>query len=144
MSRPVVYHRFTEKDDEKLLALVKQYGAEDWKLIASKMHGRNKRQCRDRWFRFLAPDVNHDPWTKEEEDLLIDIVPKLEPRWRQISSYFKGRNDIQVKNRYKSLMRRMKSEKSKSESNENPQILFTDFNTDIDINDDFRIFDDMF
>lgn len=109
-SKNLVHHRFTKSDDAKLKELVREYGENNWKTIASKMEGRNKSQCRDRWFRYLSPHVNHGDWTEEEEKLLMNLVPLLYPRWRKISNYFNGRNDIQIKNRYKMIKNRISRE----------------------------------
>ena len=108
-----VYNRFSERDDNKLKELVRQYGENNWKKIASKMPGRNKRQCRDRWFRYLSPTVNHNPWSKQEDDLLMELVTKTYPKWREISKFFEGRNDIQIKNRYKVITNRNKNNQAK-------------------------------
>lgn len=40
---------FTADEDEKLKTLIKKYGKEDWKMIASEMSDRTSRECRDRW-----------------------------------------------------------------------------------------------
>lgn len=135
-----VYNRFSEKDDNKLRELVKQYGDSNWKLIASKMHGRNKRQCRDRWMRYLAPTVNHSPWSQQEDDLLMNLVPKMYPKWREISKHFNGRNDIQTKNRYKVICNRIKNDTT-TVVNEIPSIDILD---GFEIDDNFRLFDEFY
>ncbi|EAY00874.1 Myb-like DNA-binding domain containing protein [Trichomonas vaginalis G3] len=112
-SKNLVHNRFTEEDDQKLKQLVNEYGENNWDIIAKKMKGRNKRQCRDRWNRYLAPNVNHSEWTVEEEKLLMSLVPILSPRWREIAKHFSGRNDIQIKNRYKMIQNRLLHENQK-------------------------------
>ena len=61
-----IRHPFTKIEDIMLARLVKEYGCSNWKLIASKIPGRNSRQCRDRWCFFLAPDLNKGSFSFEE------------------------------------------------------------------------------
>ncbi|EAX95151.1 Myb-like DNA-binding domain containing protein [Trichomonas vaginalis G3] len=98
------YNRFSPREDAKLVSLVNKLGTSNWKAVASKMFGRTPRQCKDRYTRFLSPDVNKSEWTEEEDRLLLEVVPKYLPHWRHIASFFDKRNDIHVKNRYKKLM----------------------------------------
>ncbi|EAX97117.1 Myb-like DNA-binding domain containing protein [Trichomonas vaginalis G3] len=100
MSRNRVNCRFSAKEDKHLTDLVNRYGENDWKTIANKMPGRNKRQCKDRWTRYLSPNVNNGPWTEEEETKLLSLVTALNHRWTEIAKHFQGRNDSQVKNKY--------------------------------------------
>jgi hypothetical protein len=46
--------RFRPHEDALLRLLVWQFGTEAWGEIASRMAGRNVRQCRDRWNHYLA------------------------------------------------------------------------------------------
>ena len=55
---------FTKKEDNKLIKLVKEYGDQDWALIASFFNNRSRRQCRERWNKYLCPTLNLSPWTK--------------------------------------------------------------------------------
>lgn len=105
----LAYKRFSKKEDEKLSKLVELYGTGKWKEVAKKMNGRTSRQCMDRYIRFLAPNLANREWTKEEDDMLLDLVPKLSPKWRFIASHFDGRSDIQIKNRYNKLLNRIKN-----------------------------------
>lgn len=111
MTRNRVNCRFSAKEDKHLADLVARYGENDWKTIANKMPGRNKRQCKDRWTRYLSPNVNNGPWTEEEENKLINLVHSLDHRWTEIAKHFQGRNDSQIKNRYHILMTKNTSPK---------------------------------
>jgi len=42
-----------------------------WGLIGSKLNGRTGKQCRERWHNQLDPSIRKDPWTKEEETVLM-------------------------------------------------------------------------
>ena len=97
--------QFTEKEDELLKELVSKYGADNWKRIASKMENRNSRQCKERWNCYLSPDINKSPWTDEEDRLLIKLYREIGSKWKIISSAFKNRTHISVRNRMKTLLK---------------------------------------
>ena len=97
--------KFSPDEDQQLIALVKEYGTNAWEAIIRKMPWRNERQCRDRWFYYLSPDLNKGPWTQEEDDLLIKSVKEIGPQWVKITKFFKGRTDVQIKNRWNIIKR---------------------------------------
>ena len=99
---------FTKKEDTKLIKLVKEYGSEDWALISSFFKDRTRRQCRERWNKYLCPSLNHSPWTSEEDELLLKKYNQVGPKWTLISKSFKNRTDINIKSRYIYLKRKIK------------------------------------
>ena len=105
--------KFTPQEDAKIVKLVQQFGEEDWNKIASKIKGRNVRQCRERWRNYLSPDIDKSVWRPEEDQLLIEKYQELGARWKTISSYFPNRTDIAVKNRMHKLVRGMEKKERK-------------------------------
>jgi hypothetical protein len=71
MYRPHPRLQFTSAEDAALVDLVHEIGLSDWDKISARLPGRNPRQCRDRWFNYLSPDVQNRPWTAEEEQRLL-------------------------------------------------------------------------
>lgn len=71
--------------------LVRQYGTKKWSLIASKLEGRLGKQCRERWYNHLDPEIKKDPWTDEEDRLVIELHAKLGNRWAEIAKHLDGR-----------------------------------------------------
>ena len=98
--------KFTKDEDDKLKKLVNEYGDQDWKLIASFFGDRSRRQCRERWSKFLSPFLNRSPWTSEEDTLLMQLYSQIGPKWTLISRSFKNRTDINIKTRYITLTRK--------------------------------------
>ena len=101
-----IRHPFTKIEDIMLARLVKEYGCSNWKLIASKIPGRNSRQCRDRWCFFLAPDLNKGSFSFEEDIAIISLYNKYGSDWKRISKFFYGRSHISIRNRALRLMRK--------------------------------------
>ena len=99
--------KFTPSEDNLLRKLVAKYGENKWEEVASQIPGRNIRQCHDRWFYYLNPNVKKTPWTEEEENLLFKCVKEIGPHWVRITRFFEGRTDTQIKNKWNVLKRRM-------------------------------------
>ncbi|OHS98154.1 Myb-like DNA-binding domain containing protein [Tritrichomonas foetus] len=115
--RPHPKIKFTKDEDERLRSIVTQLGEQDWDTIADHMPGRNQRQCRERWLNYLSPNVNREPWSAEEDALLIEKHNELGSRWVRIAKYFVGRSDTSVKNRWMVLQRKILLEGEESLSN---------------------------
>ncbi|EAY13051.1 Myb-like DNA-binding domain containing protein [Trichomonas vaginalis G3] len=100
--------QFTSVEDARLKKYVHLYGDTDWNLISKMMITRNPRQCRERWNKFLSNSINKEPWTEEENTLLIKKYKELGPKWMKISRYFNARTDVYLKNRWNIIMRKEK------------------------------------
>jgi hypothetical protein len=96
---------FLPDEDFRLRELVRRFGT-DWNEISRQMRDRNPRQCKERWTNYLSPDVCAQPWTDDEDELLLRKVGELGAKWVQITSFFPKRTDTNLKNRWFVLMRR--------------------------------------
>ncbi|XP_035534015.1 transcriptional activator Myb isoform X3 [Morone saxatilis] len=93
--------RWTREEDEKLKKLVEVHGSEDWKLIASLLTNRTDVQCQHRWQKVLNPELIKGPWTKEEDQRVIELVQKYgAKRWSVIAKHLKGRIGKQCRERW--------------------------------------------
>uniref|UniRef100_A0A4W3JD42 Transcriptional activator Myb n=1 Tax=Callorhinchus milii TaxID=7868 RepID=A0A4W3JD42_CALMI len=93
--------RWTREEDEKLKKLVEQHGIEDWKVIANFLPNRTDVQCQHRWQKVLNPELIKGPWTKEEDQRVIELVQKYGPkRWSVIAKHLKGRIGKQCRERW--------------------------------------------
>ncbi|XP_042321620.1 myb-related protein A isoform X2 [Sceloporus undulatus] len=93
--------KWTRDEDEKLKKLVEQHGTIDWAFIASHLQNRSDFQCQHRWQKVLNPELIKGPWTKEEDQRVIELVQKYGPkRWSLIAKHLKGRIGKQCRERW--------------------------------------------
>ena len=66
-------HKFSPDEDKLLKEQVLKLGEKGWKKIAEYLPGRSARQCRERYKNYLCPSVSSDPWTKDEDEKLLNL-----------------------------------------------------------------------
>ena len=82
-------------------------GPGNWTAIAEALRGRSSKSCRLRWCNQLNPNVKRGPFTKEEDDTILEQHAIHGNKWAVISRAMPGRTDNQVKNRFNSTLRRL-------------------------------------
>ncbi|XP_070798344.1 myb-related protein A isoform X2 [Pituophis catenifer annectens] len=93
--------KWTRDEDEKLKKLVEQHGTSDWTFISGHLQNRSDFQCQHRWQKVLNPELIKGPWTKEEDQRVIELVQKYGPkRWSLIAKHLKGRIGKQCRERW--------------------------------------------
>ncbi|KAI4539242.1 hypothetical protein MG293_010634 [Ovis ammon polii] len=64
-------------------------------------YNRTDVQCQHRWQKVLNPELIKGPWTKEEDQRVIELVQKYGPkRWSVIAKHLKGRIGKQCRERW--------------------------------------------
>lgn len=96
--------KFTKKEDEQLLKLVKKHGVSNWEEVSRRMQRRTARQCRDRYNNYLCENFKKGEWTEEEDKLIISLYHKIGPRWLIISKSLPKRSGNDVKNRWHKIL----------------------------------------
>lgn len=100
--------KFSAEEDAHLLELVRQYGLNQWRTIASNFDHRTVRELRERYITYLAPDAgNRIDWTAEEDALLLSKYADLGPQWAKIALFFSRRTSGQVKRHMSKLQKKV-------------------------------------
>jgi len=58
---------WTPEEDMILKKKVAEYGLKKWKEIATFLPGRIGKQCRERWYNNVDPNLNKEKWTIAED-----------------------------------------------------------------------------
>lgn len=64
------------------------------------------KQCKERWFNHLNPNLNKKIWTKPEDIELLESAIVHNKKWSKIVQFFSGRNQHSLKNRFIRLIAR--------------------------------------
>ena len=92
--------KFTEAEDQRLYEIISKMGPRNWRVIAEQMPGRTGRQCRDRYTNYLMENLRNEPWTQEEDALLISKFLEYGSHWSEMVQFFNGRSSNSIKNRW--------------------------------------------
>ncbi|KAF5388677.1 hypothetical protein D9757_004777 [Collybiopsis confluens] len=95
---------WTSGEDVLLTTAVEQYGS-DWAAVSRAFAGRRSGdQCSKRWRQVVNPSINRDPWSAEDDRLLLQLYGHHKNSWQLISTHFSNRTDLQCRNRYCRLL----------------------------------------
>jgi hypothetical protein len=96
---------WTEEEDEFILKSVAAAAEKPftrWSELSVHMPGRHGKQIRERWINHLNPNINHSPFSREDDLMLWEAHQKHGKKWVEISTkYFNcSRAENQIKNRW--------------------------------------------
>ncbi|KAK6924928.1 SANT/Myb domain [Dillenia turbinata] len=103
---------WTAEEDAKMLAYVSKHGTGNWSAVPKKAGlKRCGKSCRLRWTNYLRPDLKHDSFTTQEEELIVKLHGAIGSRWSIIAQQLPGRTDNDVKNYWNTKLRKKLSER---------------------------------
>ncbi|XP_037489946.1 myb-related protein B-like isoform X1 [Triticum dicoccoides] len=92
---------WTLEEDDILRKAVEIHNGKNWKKIAECFPDRTDVQCLHRWQKVLNPELVKGPWSKEEDDIIIQMVKKYGPtKWSTIAQALSGRIGKQCRERW--------------------------------------------
>ena len=95
-----------KKDEDNLIiSLIEKYG-KSWSKISKIIQTRNGKQIRDRYTNVLAPNINKNKFSVDEDKLLIQLYQKFGAKWSKIHTFFKNRTTDMIKNRFHSSLKK--------------------------------------
>ncbi|KAM8914070.1 v-myb avian myeloblastosis viral oncogene homolog-like 2b [Spinachia spinachia] len=93
--------KWTQEEDDKLKGLVQKLGSNDWKYVANSIPSHTEHQCQHRWSKVLDPELVKGPWTKEEDEKVIELVSLYgNKQWAMVAKQLKGRLGKQCRERW--------------------------------------------
>ncbi|XP_025887851.1 transcription factor MYB15-like [Solanum lycopersicum] len=119
---------WTPEEDRKLAAYITKYGSWNWRQLP-KYAGlaRCGKSCRLRWMNYLRPNVKRGNYTKEEDEIILNLHAQLGNKWSAIAIHLPGRSDNEIKNHWHTTLKKRahynssevskKCNKKRSESN---------------------------
>ena len=117
---------WTADEDNLLKIWVANHGPSRWSQCSNKISGRTGKQCRERWFNTVNPNINKEVWTISEDYLIFSLYEKIQGKWAVMVPFFVGRSENNLKNRFHSCLRRSASLEPKFEGNKTSILLQSD------------------
>ncbi|KAL7598188.1 hypothetical protein Lser_V15G22042 [Lactuca serriola] len=93
--------QWTPEEDDILCKAVQRFKGKNWKKIAECFKDRTDVQCLHRWQKVLNPELVKGPWSKEEDEELLQLVEQYGPKkWSTIAQQLPGRIGKQCRERW--------------------------------------------
>ncbi|KAI6676266.1 hypothetical protein NL676_037062 [Syzygium grande] len=96
---------WSAEEDSMLARLVAAFGPVNWNAMSAMIPGRTEKSCRFRWFNHLDPSVKHEPFSEEEDQIIMMARQIHGNKWKSISRMLPGRT-VQILAEMKAFTRK--------------------------------------
>ncbi|KAL2525597.1 Transcription factor RAX2 [Abeliophyllum distichum] len=99
---------WSPEEDEILKNHIEKYGTGGNWITFPQKAGLNRcgKSCRLRWVNYLRPDIKHEAFTLEEDNIIYILYSILGSKWSIIASHLQGRTDNDVKNHWNTNLKK--------------------------------------
>lgn len=106
-TKPCPRGSWSSEEDSILLQAVEDVGEKNvsWEAVAVKVGTHTAKQCRERYFVKLNPDVRRTPFEKWEDEVIQKERQRIGNHWSLIAQLLPGRTSCSVKNRWYTVLR---------------------------------------
>ena len=105
---------WTEQEDSLLCSLTGTYGGKRWRVVANTLSAtlpwtirKTPKQCRERWYTHLNPNILESPWSVEEQNILFREHKMMGNKWAAIAKSLPGRTANATKNYFFCRIRKL-------------------------------------
>ena len=96
----VVRGTWSEEEDQLLKMAIARLGTRKWQEICKYVPTRTPKQCRERWFNCLDPNIKRTAFEPWEDQIIIEKQKIIGNHWSRIAKFLPGRSPGSVKNRW--------------------------------------------
>ncbi|XP_031130605.1 transcription factor MYB15-like [Ipomoea triloba] len=112
---------WSKEEDDTLRAYVLKHGHQNWRQLPN-LAGLSRcgKSCRLRWVNYLKPGIKRGNFTRDEDQLILNLHKQLGNKWSAIAARLPGRSDNEIKNHWHTCLKKFDNvgviESSKTQS----------------------------
>ena len=120
--------KWNRNDDILIMEQIESLGMNWVKISENLKNGRSPEEIRERYEKKLNPNLKRSNFTKEEDNLIIELHHKYGNRWNDIAKDFKDRSATMIKSRFYSFLKKPNNSENSEFINNSSIPLETDSN----------------